>query len=141
MKLSEHFDDSEFACRCGCGFGAHPGDVSPALLAGLEELRAQLGRPIRIRSGCRCPAHNVKMGGAAHSGHKNGSAADIGVEGMTARGLYDAAAGIAAFGGFGLADWEVGGFVHVDVRPKLSAGEATRWRYWAGGRRVPWDRA
>lgn len=143
MRLSEHFGDSEFACHCGCGFGAHPGDVNPLLVAGLEELRAKLGGlPIRIRSGCRCASYNAskRVGGAPLSLHVKGDAADIRVKGMHASDLYVAATGIVAFGGLGLSDLAVGGFVHVDVRPRLPSGEFARWKY-LEGRESVWKQA
>ncbi|MGD0263553.1 MAG: D-Ala-D-Ala carboxypeptidase family metallohydrolase [Candidatus Methylomirabilota bacterium] len=58
--LSEHFSKSEFACKCGCGADA----VDPELITRLEQLRAALGSPIVILSGCRCPAWNAKQGEA-----------------------------------------------------------------------------
>lgn len=63
--LSEHFDSSEFRCKCGCGIC----NVSATLLTKLERLRHQLGRPIHINSGCRCPAYNAKVGGVPDSAH------------------------------------------------------------------------
>ncbi len=63
--LSRDFDRAEFACRCGCGAN----QVSPRLVAALQDMRRQLGRPIAIRSGCRCPTHNAAEGGKPDSAH------------------------------------------------------------------------
>ncbi|MCL5743255.1 MAG: D-Ala-D-Ala carboxypeptidase family metallohydrolase [Acidobacteria bacterium] len=125
-QLSKHFRRDEFACRCGCGFAA----VSPDLVAGLEQLRDQVGKPVMVLSGCRCAAHNAAAGGARNSQHVKGQAVDIRVCGMTARELYTEASAIGGFRGFGLD--EERGFLHVDVR-----SEPTRWCY-AGGKTVGW---
>ena len=75
--LSNHFSRSEFACACGCGFD----EPVPELIHMLESIRACAGGPIRINSGCRCANHNAAVGGAIHSRHVTGEAADIQVEG------------------------------------------------------------
>ena len=124
MKISEHFDSIEIQCICGCGYEA----VSPALLTGLELLRAALGKPVTVTSGCRCPAHNLAVGGAASSLHLRGMAADITVEGMSGEQLYEAARRIPQFRGFGVAVT----FLHVDTRL-----HGTRWRY-VNGKQAPW---
>lgn len=77
--LSPHFNQSEFACKCGCGFD----DISPVLIVELEELRAHFGQPVIINCGCRCPEHNSAVGGAPKSQHLKGYAADIRVKNKT----------------------------------------------------------
>jgi len=128
-QLSANFKASEFACRCGCG----QVKVDQRLVDGLQELREDLGRPIIITSGYRCPEHNARVGGAANSQHVLGRAADIRVAGMTAAELYSAASRIAAFSGFGRDDAR--GFLHVDVRDNPA-----RWCY-SGGRQSAWTEA
>jgi uncharacterized protein YcbK (DUF882 family) len=109
--LSKHFSKHEFACRCGCGFGTHSGDVSTELVSLLEGIRAEAGGPLRINSGCRCEAYNQLVGGAAYSRHVTGEAADIGVEGGWRRFKVQKAAHLMGAEGVGTAR----GFVHVDV--------------------------
>ena len=118
MKLSDHFKSEEFACKCGCGYDT-PSDT---LISGLEELRAILGKPIVINSGCRCASHNKAVGGSPSSQHINGTAADIKVSGYTPDQLKAAAEKVACFanGGIGLYSWGI----HVDVR-----GTKSRWDY------------
>ena len=65
-NLSAHFDRSEFRCKCG---NCQENAVSPLLIERLESVRELAERPIVIRSGCRCPAHNVAEGGKADSAH------------------------------------------------------------------------
>jgi hypothetical protein len=60
-----HFDREEFACGCKCGLEA----IDPAIVGILEEVRAELGKPVEINSGTRCEAHNQAVGGAKRSAH------------------------------------------------------------------------
>lgn len=108
--LTEHFSESEFACRC-CGQLPVTG-ISMALLLGLERLRLRIGRPINISSGYRCPDHNRAVGGVWNSQHVKGTAADIYVDGMDVRELANICKQI--FDGVGT--YVDGGFVHVDMR-------------------------
>ena len=118
MQLSEHFDSSEFACKCGCG-GLHNGaDINPRLVQVLERMRQRCGRPLVISSGYRCPKHNAEEGGVWNSQHVYGNAADVLVpDGMNIGELYELAEMCGA-DGIGLYDWGV----HVDVR-----GYQARW--------------
>lgn len=75
-RLSPHFAETEFACRC-CGMVR----VNIRLVHMLEQLREQLGgKPVVITSGYRCAAHNRAVGGARQSQHLLGNAADIVVD-------------------------------------------------------------
>ena len=112
MQISAHFKSEEFACRCGCGLDS----VNLGLVAGLERLRAALGRPIRVTSGVRCAIHNARVGGVAGSYHTRGMAADIQVPGASLPEVFRAAAKVRAFGGIGA--YEKQGFLHVDIRAK-----------------------
>lgn len=112
MKLSAHFDSSEFACKCGCG-GLHNGaDINPWLVQVLERMRAIIGKPLVLSCGYRCPTHNAEVGGVSNSQHIYGTAADVQTpEGMTPIELFELAQDCGA-DGVGLYDWGV----HVDVR-------------------------
>ena len=72
-KDTEHFKVSEFACKCGCG----KKDIDQRVIDMAETIRNALGVPVRVNSGCRCPAHNAKSGGAKGSKHTKGLAADL----------------------------------------------------------------
>lgn len=116
--LSAHFNRSEFRCH---GFGHaghpdHPTNVDGRLVAHLEQLRAIVGKPLRIVSGHRCPWWNKRVGGAARSQHMSGTAADI------PKGYATVAqAERAGFNGIGnKGQWAV----HVDVRANRA-----RWHY------------
>ena len=125
MKLSPNFDDSEFACKDGCGFGLMPGDVDPELVLGLEMIRNHFGAPVYVNdfggSGCRCPAHNAKIGGVSDSQHMKGKAADIKVKGVPPADVADFAETLSMFRKGGIGRYST--FTHVDVR-----GHRARWK-------------
>lgn len=122
--LTEHFAESELACRC-CGQLPTDG-ISMALLLGLERLRSRIGdRPINITSGYRCPAHNRAVGGVWNSQHVKGTAADIYVDGMSVRELARICKQI--FDGVGT--YVGDGFVHVDMR---EGGSVPGYFTWEG---------
>jgi len=113
-KLSPHFAEAEFACRC-CGLVR----VNIRLVHLLEQLREQLGgKPVVVSSAYRCAAHNSAVGGARRSQHLLGNAADIVVAHAAPR---EVAAASEKIGFPGLGSYT--GFTHVDVR----LGEKARW--------------
>lgn len=105
MRISEHFVEAEFRSK-----GDGSVRVEARLVYHLERLRAICGgRPLRIVSGYRDPAHNRRVGGAAQSRHLHGDAADI-PRGYATREQ----ARQAGFTGIGYkGPWAV----HVDMRP------------------------
>lgn len=114
--VSEHFNQAELACP-HCGFY----NATQPLIDALEELRSQGPEPIHIDDACRCPEHNLAVGGVPHSQHPNGEAADIKIEGLSLQEMYDRAKKVPAFDNGGIGVYQ-SGFIHVDVR----AGKA-RW--------------
>lgn len=72
-QISQNFKRSEFACRCGCGGNT----VDVQLIEVVQAVREHFGVPFDINSGFRCKAHNAAVGGASHSQHLLGRAADI----------------------------------------------------------------
>lgn len=63
--LTTHFSRSEFACKCGCGLDR----IDPNLVDNLEQSRVAVGISFPINCGCRCQAHNTKVGGKVTSAH------------------------------------------------------------------------
>lgn len=113
MRISAHFVEAEFRSR-GNGEVA----VQARLVWHLEKLRAICGgRPLRIVSGYRDPAHNARVGGARNSRHMHGDAADIPAGYATVEQAR--AAGFRGIGRRGR--WAV----HVDMRP----GPRAEWNY------------
>jgi len=129
-KLTEHFSEEEFACKClrkghalADGFCGGRVWTSPALVEKLEQLRAVFGASVTVNSGCRCAKYNRSVGGASDSQHVKGTAADITIKGIPHSKVAEAAEKIG-FGGIGRYD----SFTHVDVRK----GKA-RWDERKGG--------
>lgn len=112
MRISENFREEEFKSK-----GDGSVRVEARLVWHLEKLRAIVGRPLRIVSGYRDPAHNRRVGGAGGSRHLHGDAADIPYGYATLRQAEQAGfRGIGTRGPYA---------VHVDMRP----GPSARWKY------------
>ena len=110
-KLSANFTVKEFACKDGSDAVL----TAPRLVMVLQSIRSHFAAPVVIHSAYRTPQYNAKVGGAAHSQHCYGTAADISVKGQTP-------AAVAAYARELMPDWGgVGvyagqGFTHIDVR-------------------------
>ena len=116
MKITEHFDDSEFKCKCGCNRNY----IDKKLVEKLELLRtAMKAHSIVITSGYRCPTHSVNVGGKSTDAHTVGIASDCIV--YKERGipfdneLVAAYAERLGFTGIGLMK---GNAIHLDIRSK-----------------------
>lgn len=112
-KLSPHFARREFACKCGCGFDT----VDIETLAVLEDVRTHFNAPVTVSSGCRCPVHNQRVGGSAHSQHVLGRAADITVKGVPPAIVYGYVDGKYR-GRYGFGQYKT--FTHIDTRTATS---------------------
>jgi uncharacterized protein YcbK (DUF882 family) len=123
MKLSKNFSLSEFDCNDG---SVTPKEVivNLQLLAEqLQVLRDFVGKSITINSGYRSPAYNKKIGGASRSQHLLGTAADIRIDGVSAREVHGIVSelikdGRMKEGGLG----KYSSFTHYDIR-----GTKARW--------------
>ena len=110
-KLSANFTVKEFACKDGSDAVL----TAPRLVMVLQSIRSHFAAPVVIHSAYRTPQYNAKVGGAAHSQHCYGTAADISVKGQPP-------AAVAAYARELMPDWGgVGvyagqGFTHIDVR-------------------------
>lgn len=81
VQLAKHFKVKEFACKDG----SQAVFIDDYLVSILEILRNQIGKPVIINSGYRTPEWNKKCNGAKYSYHIRGMAADIRVDGMSAK--------------------------------------------------------
>ena len=90
-KLTQHFEDTEFTCPCGCKIN----NISLDLVKKLEKARQICNFPFVVTSGCRCESYNASLksrGSVAGSAHLKGLAADIYAESMShAMRIIDAA--------------------------------------------------
>jgi uncharacterized protein YcbK (DUF882 family) len=116
-KLSENFDSDEFKCHC-CG-KLPEGGMNPKLIELLQAIREKLGKSITIMSGYRCESHNQVCGGAKHSQHVLGNAADIKVAGMDAHKVHEYIASHFNQRAKGLGKYNT--FTHIDVRDGTNA--------------------
>jgi len=118
MWLFPNFTRDEFACGCGCGFD----EIDPLLVSALQRLRDEVQRPVIVNSGCRCKSHNAAVKGAPQSQHMRGKAADIRIDGMTSRQIFDVIRRLYLDGEIyvGYAYAINGRSVHVDVRAPQS---------------------
>ena len=109
-STSINFNHSELACpHC------HLNNCKGVLVAALEQFRANAGDvPVLVHSAYRCPTHNQKIGGAKNSQHVYGLAADISIQGKTAKELEDIANKCVLVKGIGRNDHQ--GYLHIDCR-------------------------
>jgi len=114
IQISRDFSLREFQCPC-----CKTVKINPELVRRLQKLRDEIGKPVIVDSGYRCPERNRKVGGAKKSQHLRGNAADIYVKGMSMNELADIAEKYFQDGGLGRYK---DGHVHVDVR-----GKKARW--------------
>lgn len=123
MKLSEHFEISEFACHCGRRECDAP-PMRAEFLFLLEQLRQRVGFPLVPTSGTRCEYWNRKVGGAPRSEHTKGNAVDLAAT-PGKRELIAKAADELGFGGIGVGAT----FVHVDGRKRKTGEPPMTWTY------------
>jgi len=103
----KYFTYEEFACKCGCGFKYIDHELGQVL----DAIREFFDAPVYVNSGCRCESHNFRVGGAIHSQHVLGKAADIHMKDVTPAIIAEAA---VKLGANGVKVYDT--FTHVDVR-------------------------
>lgn len=124
-QITEHFNEDELRCRCGCGLM----EFSDQSVRQLEALRVRVGRPLIITSGYRCPEYNDQVSLTGPSGphtitDNHNVTVDIGVSGKTASDLVFAAMSLG-FTGIGVkqSGAHKSRFIHIDrlghPRPRI----------------------
>lgn len=129
---SQHFSDAELSCHCKHPHPDGENKVTPSLISALESFRLLIKKPVIVDDAYRCSLHNKEVGGALHSQHLLGNAADIRVDGFSANELYLIAATIPGIHGFGRDDFK--NYLHIDTRPAPTA----KWCYGKNGKEIPW---
>ena len=80
----QYFKREEFRCKCGGKYcNGFPAELQEQLVKICDQLRKNLGVPITIVSGLRCPTWNKIQGGVENSQHMYGEAADIYCRGIS----------------------------------------------------------
>jgi zinc D-Ala-D-Ala carboxypeptidase len=115
-QITEHFNEDELKCSCGCGRML----FSDKAIQKLEDLRMALNAPIRINSGYRCPLHNERVSRTGLNGphtvfEDDNITVDIKVSGVEAHNLL-LAIDFVVFSGIGIK--QTGShsirFIHLD---------------------------
>ncbi len=130
-QITEHFNEDEFRCRCGC----ERMEFSDHGIQRMEKLRVRVGRAVKINSGYRCPKYNAEVSSTGLTGphtitaNKNVTA-DIEVVGEPVVDLLDAALSLG-FTGFGIKQKgpHAGRFIHLDMI--TPGGRHPRPRVWS----------
>ena len=107
-NVGKHFKVKEFACKDG----SQGVFIDSYLVAILDIIRKQVGKPVQINSGYRTPTRNRAVGGAKYSYHMRGMAADIRVDGHSSKEVAKYADRIMVTGGV----IRYTNFTHIDVR-------------------------
>lgn len=105
-----NFKAAEFKCsHCGAD------GVKEELIAKLQAMRTEYGKPMRITSGYRCPQHPIEAKKSSTGAHALGLAVDVGVEGAEAYAILSL--GFKhGFTGIGVQQKGSGRFIHLDIR-------------------------
>lgn len=108
--ITPHFQVKEFVCSDG----SRVVFISDDLVNLLENIRVHYGKPLHINSAYRTVSYNSKLKDSSpNSKHLYGLAADIWVEGVAIKALYDyVCEALGNHGGVGIYNT----FVHVDMR-------------------------
>lgn len=123
IRLTKNFTKEEFDAKDNA---CMPNSVIINVLElarNLQVLRDYLNKPVIINSGYRSKEHNAAVGGAPKSQHLTGKGADIKVNGMSARKLFETIEKLIAEGK--MEDGGLGYYpahVHYDIR-----GKHARW--------------
>lgn len=123
QKLSKSFSIEEFNSKDGAEMPPDVLENIKKLAKNLQVIRDEIGKPIKINSAYRSPAHNKAVGGVKNSMHVKGKAADIVVTGVTPTQLAAVIFKLIeqkkiSQGGVGIYP----NFVHYDIR-----GTKARW--------------
>jgi len=104
----KYFSLDEFDSPDEAGSGAK---MCCKFLKKLDKIRADFGQPLRVNSGYRSKAHNLKVGGRVGSSHTKGLAADLHCNNSANRTLLLKAIYKNGIKRVGIANT----FIHIDI--------------------------
>lgn len=108
--MTPHFSEKELTCKCGCGMLP-----SLAFVQRIERLRVELGFPMPVSSGARCPKYNALVSSSGEEGpHTTGNASDFLISRAPANKLLKLAL-INGFTGIGIKQHGSSRFIHLDT--------------------------
>ena len=115
----QNFKPAEFICHCGRCNGSTPGGVADLMdqdfITKLDWLRNDLGFPIGITSGYRCPDHNASVSSTGRDGpHTTGMAVDLDLNRERAFKILKHIEELG-FMGLGVQQKDAGRFIHLDM--------------------------
>jgi len=113
MSEWENFTREEFACKCGCGTN----EIQDETIDVAQDIRSEVGFPLPISSGYRCPNHPVEARKSSPGTHPEGLAGDIEVSYGRAKKVLTAALNHPKVTGVGVNQKGAGRFIHVDTAP------------------------
>lgn len=124
--MTPYFSDAELACKCGCGMLPEPDFMKK-----VEGLRVAWGKPMKVTSAARCPAHNAAVSSTGANGpHTTGRAIDFGIERGDAWRVLKIAMSLGTFTGIGVQQKGNGRFLHIDDLPDAPGQpRPTVWSY------------
>lgn len=107
--MSTHFSDKELNCQ-HCGEAG----MDPAFIEVLEKIRVDVGFPMPITSGYRCPNHPLEAKKSSPGAHAQGRAVDVAVSRSQA---FEVIKSATAHGitGLGVDQKGDGRFLHLDI--------------------------
>ena len=111
-SLYKNFTKNELACNCN---ECNEEGCKEELVQKLQELRDEVGFPIRLSSAYRCGKWNKKVGGHPNSAHKEGLAVDILCSGEKALIIVETALKLG-WVGCGVSQRRGQKFVHLDLK-------------------------
>ena len=118
-KDIRHFKRNEFACEDGTG----ENEINLKFVFVLDKIRDKVGK-MKITSGYRTPAWNLKIGGVPNSAHTKGLAADILCKDSTKRYKLISTAIEVGISRIGIGK----DFIHLDVDHSLPDEKV--WTYY-----------
>lgn len=103
------------------------GELAIATFIVLEDVRVHFNAPVTVNSACRCPVHNLAVGGKEYTSRhivedyeRDADAADIVVQGIDPQEVYGYLCSRPYANLLGLGNYK--SFTHVDTR-----GHTARW--------------
>ena len=123
--LSKNFSESEMSCKCGCG--RH--EMDEDFMSLIQNIRDDIGKPLRVSSAFRCSAHNQAVSSSGPNGpHTTGMASDFLVSGRDAHDFISLAMDHGASGvGLMQKGPHESRYIHIDI---LESDPEQRPRPW-----------